>query len=170
MGSPLTRTAGLLFAIIAGVLIAISCSTRLERTAPFAGKLIVDSTALADAFATLDSARITGAIDGAIGYLVYDRECDGVYNDTLALISAGGGAFGGVLIYTHREPITASWLRKPVRVVFEYLGVDSLLFCQAWHPNEPLDTHTVDYWLLRAHFGKAAPATEPDSSDLYQLP
>jgi len=61
------------------------------------------------------------------GYIVYDKELDGVFDDTAVFSGSEDGLFGGILQYNIPVNITATRLKKHVHLILPALEVDTFL-------------------------------------------
>ncbi|MCH9031620.1 MAG: hypothetical protein IIB00_05105 [candidate division Zixibacteria bacterium] len=112
----------------------ISCSTDQERLAEFSGTLIYSErwTYIDTAGASLPTGFFLSEQNG---YIYYDREIDGEFDDSTPVFTSESGEFEGLLIYDSPLELRAAWIRKPVRLVFESLNIDTVLFVDAYLPG-----------------------------------
>ena len=113
-------------AVLAPLVIgALSCSTTNERQAPFIGRVIS-----VDTMVSLDSAyEDTLPIDltYASSMIIYDRQFDGVFDDTLLVFGDESGEFAGVLLYDMPFNFQANWLRRTIHLLIPEVGIDTHL-------------------------------------------
>ncbi len=97
-----------------------SCSLSNERVAVFSCQVVsADSSNL-----------VVTALDLAetVGYFIYDKQIDGLFDDTAVFYGNEIGEFSGVLQYAFPVNITAPRLRKHVRLLIPELEIDTFLF------------------------------------------
>ena len=117
---------------MAGLLLS-GCSVSVGRVAPFQGRVV--AIVSADSLAQSDSAQgdtIGINISGYTGNIIYDREMDGVYDDTLSFFGTEDGQFSGVIEYRSPVNISAPWVRRTAQVVIPEAHVDTFLEIDAY--------------------------------------
>lgn len=121
-------------AIASVLLLLFSCSTDQERLAEFSGTLTYPErwTYIDTAGASLPTGFF---LSEQKGYIYYDREIDGEFDDSTPVFPNESGEFEGLLIYDSPLELRAAWIRKPVRLVFESLNIDTVLYVDAYLPG-----------------------------------
>ncbi len=112
---------------------AVSCSTTNERQAPFIGRVVSVDTVV-----SLDSVyEDTLLIDltYATTMIIYDRQFDGLFDDTLQVFGDESGEFAGVLLYDMPFTFQANWMRRTVHLLIPEAGIDTHLALEIQLPE-----------------------------------
>ncbi len=97
-----------------------SCSFSNERVTVFSGSVLIASDSASADTSSADLSEV-------VGYIVYDKEVDGIYNDTVIFYGDEQGEFTGILNYEIPMNLSAPWLRKHVRLTFPTLNIDTFM-------------------------------------------
>jgi len=73
-----------------------------------------------------------------VGYVIYDKQTDGLFNDTAVFYGAGDGSFGGLLQYETPVNVTAPRLRKYVHLLFPELQFDTFLTVDVYRTDSDI--------------------------------
>lgn len=120
-----------------------SCTLTVGRIAPFQGSVVTIDTVTAADSVIVDTAAVD--ITDMTGLIVYDREMDGVYDDTLGFFGAEDGYFSGVIEYRSPVNVTANWVVRTVEVALPDLEIDTFLDIEA-HLRDQSDEIQVIEW------------------------
>ncbi|MBN4056719.1 hypothetical protein JYU19_00235 [bacterium AH-315-J21] len=116
-----------------------SCSLSNERVAIFSGQIVSsDST---------NSTVIPFDLAETIGYVIYDKQIDGLYDDTAIFYGNEIGEFNGVLQYAFPVNINASRLRKHVRLLIPKLEVDTFLFVDVYSESSDASDEANQWYI-----------------------
>ena len=124
----------------------VSCSADQERLAEFRGTLTYP-----ERWSYIDTAgaRLPTSffLSEQEGFIYYDREIDGEFDDSTPVFPNESGEFEGLLIYDSPLELRAEWIRKPVRLVFEALKIDTVLYVDAYLPGAgTTETNVLTDW------------------------
>ncbi|HSG99663.1 MAG TPA: hypothetical protein VLB27_06415 [candidate division Zixibacteria bacterium] len=113
------------------------------RIAPFQGSVVtIDTIPAADSVIVETSAV---DITDLTGIIVYDREMDGLYDDTLGFFGAADGYFSGVIEYRSPVNVSAAWITRTVEVALPELRIDTFLEVEA-HLRDQSERIDVVEW------------------------
>ena len=141
------KASATLMALFFAGLMLTSCSFSSERIVTFSGRVITVSDSSQTDSAAVDLADI-------VGYLVYDKQFDGVFDDTAVFSGSEDGLFDGILQYDIPANITAPRLRKHVRFLFPDLAIDTFLVIDVYRADIDIPVGTNDWSPIIAHIRK----------------
>lgn len=91
-----------------------------------------------DTVVSLDSVYLdTLVIDltYATTMIIYDRQFDGLFDDTLQVFGDESGEFAGVLLYDMPFNFQANWIRRSVHLLIPEAGIDTHLALEIQLPE-----------------------------------
>ena len=143
---------------------AVSCTTTFERQAPYYGRIISVDTMFSLDSAFLDTQVVDLSYANAL--LIYDRQFDGLFDDTSLVFGDESGEFSGTLLYDSPFNMRANRVRRSVRLLIPEAGIDTYLSVDI-HLSEQEDgaaLHLNDWGTLRAaNTAFSLPRTEQES-------
>jgi hypothetical protein len=116
-------------ALIVAALFIQSCSLADEQVTIFTGSALIESDSGLAGTSRADLSEV-------VGIVIYDKEIDGIFDDTVVFYGDESGEFTGMLRYEFPVSISARWLRKHVNLLLPALGVDTFL---------TVDVYSADY-------------------------
>ncbi|MFQ5606436.1 MAG: hypothetical protein ACE5GA_00705 [Candidatus Zixiibacteriota bacterium] len=131
-------------------LMLCACSTTIERRAPYFGKVISVDTMFSLDSAYLDSQLVD--LSNANAMLIYDRQFDGLFDDSSAVFGDESGEFTGTLFYDSPFNVRANRLRRSVRLLIPEVGIDTHLSVDIYlsEQGEGAAYYLNDWGTLRA--------------------
>ena len=133
-----------------GAIGAVSCNMTFERQAPYYGRIIS-----VDTMFSLDSVYLDTQVfdlSYANALLIYDRQFDGLFDDTSLVFGDESGEFSGTLLYDSPFNMRANRVRRIVRLLIPEAGIDTHLSVDLYfsEQDDGAAFHLNDWGTLRA--------------------
>lgn len=130
--------------VIFCALVSTTCALTNERQAPFVGRVVsIDSVFALDS-AYLDTLEVD--LSFVEMTLIYDRQLDGNFDDTLQIFGDENGEFAGVILYDAMFNLQADRLQRSAEIVIPKLGIDTFVDVVIQFPGGDNTTSPVNDW------------------------